>query len=90
MMNAKEAKAMVEANTRKVQEQHQKMVEKFLNEDCENAILEAIGNRAYTAFVEMPEALDEAVEEVSARIAAHGYKYHIRYGAHNAILIIWG
>lgn len=89
MIKANEARAMVEANIQKDKEALQKSIEKFLEEKCEPAILEAIEKRTYSAFVELPEELDDHHAQVCANLTVHGYKSRVRFGTVSAILIMW-
>lgn len=90
MIKANNARTMVmEYNAQKEAERREK-VQKFLNTECESAIITAASNGRSECFVEVPADLQELVCAINASLTAEGYFAQTRHGNTNvAILIRW-
>lgn len=89
MIKANNARTMVmEYNAQKEAERREK-VQKFLNTECESAIITAASNGRSECFVEVPTALHELVHAINASLTAEGYFSQTRHGTNVAILIRW-
>ena len=89
MIKAVNARTMVmEYNAQKEAERKEK-VQKFLNTECESAIITAATNGRTECFVEVPTALQELVSAINANLTAEGYFSQTRHGTNVAILIRW-
>ena len=89
MIKAVKARTMVmEYNAQKEAERKEK-VQKFLNTECESAIITAASNGRTECFVEVPTALHELVCAINANLTAEGFFSRTRHGSNVAILIRW-
>lgn len=89
MIKANNARTMVmEYNAQKEAERREK-VQKFLNTECDSAIITAASNGRSECFVEVPTALHELVHAINASLTAEGYFSQTRHGENVAILIRW-
>ena len=89
MIKAVKARTMVmEYNAQKEAERKEK-VQKFLNTECESAIITAATNGRTECFVEVPTNLHNQVSAINANLTAAGYFSQARYGNNVAILIRW-
>ena len=89
MIKAVKARSMVmEYNAQKEAERKEK-VQKFLNTECESAIITAATNGRTECFVEVPNNLHNQVSAINANLTAEGYFSQTRYGTNVAILIRW-
>ena len=89
MIKANNARTMVmEYNAQKEAERREK-VQKFLNTECESAIITAASNGRSECFVEVPTALHELVHAINASLTAEGYFSQTRHGTNVAILVCW-
>jgi hypothetical protein len=89
MIKAVKARTMVmEYNAQKEAERKEK-VQKFLNTECESAIITAATNGRTECFVEVPTDLRELVCAINANLTAEGYFSQTRHGENVAILIRW-
>lgn len=89
MINANEARAMLKANIQKDEEALRAKIQKFLDENCESAILAAIEKRQDNAFVAVPAGLQEYTTLITATLATNQYKAQIRHGSVPSILVMW-
>ena len=89
MIKANNARTMVmEYNAQKEAERREK-VQKFLNTECDSAIITAASNGRSECFVEVPADLQELVCAINANLTAEGYFSQTRHGENVAILIRW-
>ena len=89
MIKANNARTMVmEYNAQKEAERKEK-VQKFLNTECESAIITAATNGRTECFVEVPTNLHNQISAINANLTAEGYFSQTRYGTNVAILIRW-
>ena len=89
MIKAVKARSMVmEYNAQKEAERKEK-VQKFLNTECESAIITAATNGRTECFVEVPNNLHNQVSAINANLTAEGFFSQARYGTNIAILIRW-
>ena len=90
MIKANNARTMVmEYNAQKEAERREK-VQKFLNTECDSAIITAASNGRSECFVEVPADLQELVCAINAGLTAEGYFAQTRHSNTNvAILIRW-
>lgn len=89
MINANEAKSMLKANIQKDEEALKAKVQRFLDEVCEPAVLNAVERRLFSAFVEIPIGMQEHTALITAMLMANGYKAQTRHGTTPSILILW-
>ena len=89
MIKANNARTMVmEYNAQKEAERKEK-IQKFLDTECESAIITAATNGRTECFVEVPPALHELVCAINASLTAEGFFSQTRHGSNVAILIRW-
>lgn len=89
MIKANNARTMVmEYNAQKEAERKEK-VQKFLNAECESAIITAASNGRSECFVQVPAGLHELVCAINANLTAEGYFAQARHGDNISILIRW-
>lgn len=89
MIKANNARTMVmEYNAQKEAERREK-VQKFLNTECDSAIITAASNGKSECFVEVPTALHELVCAINASLTSEGYFAQTRHGTNMAVLIRW-
>lgn len=89
MINANEARTMLKANIQKDEEALRIKIQKFLDENCEPAILAAIEKRQDNAFVEIPAELQGHTTLITTELTANRYKAQIRHGIVSSVLIMW-
>ena len=89
MIKANNARTMVaEYNAQKEAERREK-IQKFLDTECESAIITAATNGKSECFVEIPSALHGLVHAINTSLTAEGYFAQTRYGSNLAVLIRW-
>ena len=89
MINANEARTMLKANIQKDEEALKVKIQKFLDENCESAILTAIEKRQDNAFVEVPAELQEHTALIIAELTTNRYRALVRNGSVCSVLIMW-
>ena len=89
MIKATNAKAMVKEYNEQKEAERKALVQKFLDNECESAIITAATNGRTECFVEVPTALHELVCAINANLTAEGYFSQTRHGENVAILIRW-
>ena len=89
MIKANEAKAMVKTYNEQKEAERLAKIQKFLDNECESAIITAATNGRTECFVEVPTDLRELVCAINANLTAEGYFSQTRHGENVAILIRW-
>ena len=89
MIKANEAKAMVKSYNEQREAERQAKVQKFLDSECDAAIITAASNGQMECFVEVPVGLRELTPAINANLFAMGYFSQTRHGSTPAILIRW-
>ena len=88
MINANEAKAIIENVKKQEQEALGKKIIKFLDEECDTAIKNAASQKIPSVLVELTQELDPYTANICNHLASFGYKTQVRFGMRNAILIM--
>ena len=89
MIKANNAREMVKEYKAQKEAENRAKVQKFLDTECDSAIITAATNGRNECFVEVPTALHELVCAINANLTAEGYTSQTRYGSNLAILIRW-
>ena len=89
MIKAVNARTMVKEYNEQKEAERKALVQKFLDNECESAIITAASNGRSECFVEVPTALHELVCAINANLTAEGYFSQTRHGENVAILIRW-
>lgn len=89
MIKATNAKAMVKEYNEQKEAELKALVQKFLDTECDAAIITAATNGRTECFVEVPINLHNQVSAINANLTAEGYFSQARYGNNVAILIRW-
>lgn len=89
MIKAVNARTMVKEYNEQKEAERKALVQKFLDTECESAIITAATNGRTECFVEVPTALHELVCAINANLTAEGYFSQTRHGSNVAILIRW-
>lgn len=89
MITANEARTIINNIQKQEQEVIEKAIEKFLNEDCHAAVLNAANQKRHDVLVEVPQELDQHTHSICANLTTYGFKSQVRFGLRNAILIMW-
>ena len=90
MIKATNAKAMVKEYNEQKESERKALVQEFLDNECESAIITAATNGRTECFVEVPTNLQELIHAINTNLTAEGYFAQARYGSTNvAILIRW-
>lgn len=89
MIKANNAKAMVKEYNEQKEAERQALIQKFLDTECDSAIITAATNGRTECFVEVPINLHNQVSAINANLTAEGYISQTRYGSNLAILIRW-
>ena len=89
MIKATNAKAMVKEYNEQKEAERKALVQKFLDTECDAAIITAATNGKTECFVEVPTNLHNQVSAINANLTAEGYFSQARYGNNVAILIRW-
>lgn len=89
MIKATNAKAMVKEYNEQKEAERKALVQKFLDTECESAIITAATNGRTECFVEIPTNLHSQISAINANLTAEGYFSQTRYGTNVAILIRW-
>ena len=89
MIKANNARTMVKEYNEQKEAERKALIQKFLDNECESAIVTAATNGRTECFVEVPTALHELVCAINANLTAEGYFSQTRHGSNVAILIRW-
>lgn len=90
MIKANNAKAMVKEYNEQKEAENQALIQKFLDTECDSAIITAATNGRTECFVEVPNNLYNQIPAINANLTAEGYFSQARYSITNvAILIRW-
>ena len=89
MIKANEAMEMVKTYNKQKEAERAEKVQKFLNNECDSAIITAASNGRNECFVEVPLGLRELTPAINANLFALGYFSQTRHGSTPAILIRW-
>ena len=89
MIKANEAKAMVKTYNEQKEAERVAKTQKFLDNECDSAIITAASNGRTECFVEVPLGLRELTPAINANLLAMGYFSQTRHGSTLAILIRW-
>ncbi len=89
MIKATNAKVMVKEYNEQKEAERKALVQKFLDTECESAIITAATNGRTECFVEVPTNLHNQISAINASLTVEGYFSQTRYGTNVAILIRW-
>ena len=89
MIKATNAKTMVKEYNEQKEAERKALIQKFLDNECESAIITAATNGRTECFVEVPTNLLNQISAINASLTAEGYFSQARYGNNIAILIRW-
>lgn len=89
MIKANNAKAMVKEYNEQKEAERKALVQKFLDTECESAIITAATNGRTECFVEVPNNLHSQISAINASLTVEGYFAQARYGTNISILIRW-
>ena len=89
MIKANNAKAMVKEYNEQKEAERKALVQKFLDTECDAAIITAATNGRTECFVEVPNNLHNQISAINASLTVEGYSSQTRYGTNVAILIRW-
>ena len=89
MIKAVNARTMVKEYNEQKEAERKALIQKFLDTECESAIITAATNGRTECFVEVPTALHELVCAINANLTAEGFFSQTRHGSNVAILIRW-
>lgn len=89
MIKAVNARTMVKEYNEQKEAERKALIQKFLDNECESAIVTAATNGRTECFVEVPTNLHNQIAAINANLTAEGYFSQSRYGTNVAILIRW-
>lgn len=89
MIKANNAREMVKEYKAQKEAENKTKVQKFLDTECDSAIITAATNGRSECFIEIPADLRELACVINTRLTAEGYIAQTRYGSNLAILICW-
>ena len=89
MIKATNARTMVMEYNAQKEAERKALVQKFLDNECESAIIATAVNGKSDCFVEVPTNLHNQISAICASLTAEGYLAQSRYGTNVAILIRW-
>ena len=89
MIKANNAKAMAKEYNEQKEAERKALVQKFLDTECDSAIITAATNGRTECFVEVPTNLYDQISAINANLTVEGYFSQARYGNNIAILIRW-
>ena len=89
MIKAVNARTMVKEYNEQKEAERKALIQKFLDTECDAAIITAASNGKTECFVEVPINLHNQVSAINANLTAEGYFSQTRYGTNVAILIRW-
>ena len=89
MIKAINARTMVKEYNEQKEAERKALIQKFLDTECDAAIITAASNGRTECFVEIPTDLRELVCAINANLTAEGYFSQTRHGENVAILIRW-
>lgn len=89
MIKANNARTMVKEYNEQKEAERKALIQKFLDTECESAIITAATNGRTECFVEVPTNLHNQISAINANLTAEGYFSQARYGSNIAILIRW-
>lgn len=89
MIKAVNARTMVKEYNEQKEAERKALIQKFLDTECDSAIILAASNGRTECFVEVPTNLHNQISAINANLTAEGYFSQSRYGTNVAILIRW-
>lgn len=89
MIKANNAREMVKEYKAQKEAENRAKVQKFLDTECDSAIITAATNGRSECFVEVPNDLCHLVSAINENLAVEGYFAQTRHGTNVAILIRW-
>ena len=89
MIKAVNARTMVKEYNEQKEAERKALIQKFLDTECDSAIITAATNGRTECFVEVPNNLHNQISAINAHLTAEGYFSQTRYGTNVAILIRW-
>lgn len=89
MIKAVNARTMVKEYNEQKEAERKALIQKFLDTECDSAIVTAATNGRTECFVEVPNNLHNQVSAINANLTAEGFFSQARYGTNIAILIRW-
>ena len=89
MIKAVNARTMVKEYNEQKEAERKALIQKFLDTECDSAIITAATNGRTECFVEVPTNLHNYIPAINANLTAEGYFSQSRYGTNVAILIRW-
>ena len=89
MIKANNAREMVKEYKAQKEAENRAKVQKFLDTECDSAIITAATNGRTECFVEVPTNLHNQISAINANLTAEVYFSQTRYGSNLAILIRW-
>lgn len=89
MIKATEALAMTTAKIETENKARMKAIRKFLDEDCDTAIRDAVDQRRFCTFVEVPTSIASRTSIITNMLKKEGFDAQIRHGMTPHVLIMW-
>lgn len=89
MIKAIEALEKTKANIKTDNEAKMTAIQKFLDEECDTAIREAINQRVFCTYVQIPSSLASYYPIITNLLVDNGYRTKVTHGAEPYILITW-
>lgn len=89
MIKATNARVMVKEYNEQKEAERKALVQKFLDTECDSAIITAATNGRTECFVEVPINLHNQISAINANLTMEGYFAQARYGNNIAVLIRW-
>jgi hypothetical protein len=89
MIKATEALAMTTAKIKAENEARMEVIRKFLEEDCDTAIRDAVDQRQFCTSVEIPTSIASHTSIINM-LKEEGFEAEIRHGMTPHVLIMWG
>ena len=89
MIKAINARTMVKEYNEQKEAERKALIQKFLDTECDAAIITAASNGRTECFVEVPVNLHSQVSAINANLTAVGYFAQARYGTNISVLIRW-
>lgn len=89
MIKAVNARTMVMEYNAQKEAERKALIQKFLDTECDAAIITAASSGRTECFVEVPTNLHNQISAINANLTAEGFFSQARYGTNIAILIRW-
>lgn len=89
MIKATEALEKTKANIKVDNETRMATIQKFLDEECDTAIHDAIEHRQFCTYVQIPSSLANYYSVIANLLLDNGYQTKATLGTEPHILIMW-